>query len=314
MKHFPRLSVRNARGVVALAVSALTAPTLLASSASGAMVDPPSGYSATRSAPPLVSIAGDIACGTNIPAYNDGYGTATQCHQRHTSKLIHRSDAVWTLGDHVYSTATTAQLKAAYKPTWGRMKTVTYPTPGDHDYGQIGGAGYFSYFGTPRYYSFKMRGWHVISLNSEINHAAGSGQVKWLKHDLASTTMNCIAAYWGTPRWTSGSKAPGDTSFGPFLRALYAARADLVLSGDTHNYERFAKQTPAGDRAAHGIREFVVGTGGRSLVGFPHVQRHSQARAEAFGVLRLRLRTHSYHWRFINETRAVLDSGSGRCN
>ncbi len=53
-------------------------------------------------------------------------------------------------------------------------------------------------------------------------------------------------AFWGATRWTSGIKSPGDPSFDPFWRALYAARVHLALGGDVHNYEPFAKQTPAG--------------------------------------------------------------------
>jgi acid phosphatase type 7 len=262
----------------------------------------------------LVSVAGDIACGTSVRAYNHGNGTATQCRQKYTSRLILGSDAVWTLGDHAYPTATLENLRTAYHPTWGRKKAVTYPTPGDHDYDDPG-RGYFRYFHRPAYYTFTMGDWRVFSLNSEIRHSARSPQTRWLQRRLAAPTgARCIAAFWSTPRWTSGEKAPGDASFTPFWRALYRARADLVLSGDTHNYERFAPRTPAGAVRASGIRQFVVGTGGRSLVGFPKIQRASQVRIKKFGVLRLRLRPGSYGWSFVNEARRSLDSGSRRCH
>jgi hypothetical protein len=214
----------------------------------------------------------------------------------------------------VYPTATLTQLNAAYAPTWGQFKSITNPTPGDHDYGKIGGRDYFTYFGKPAYYSFDYAGWHVISLNSEIDHSATSAQVAWLQSDLASTSAACIAAFWGEPRWTSSSKAPGNATFDPFWQALYAAKADLALSGDSHNYERFAKMDPAGTAVADGIREFVVGTGGRSLVGFPNKQPNSQARVKAFGVLQLTLNPGSYDWRFVDEFRNVRDSGSESCN
>jgi hypothetical protein len=263
---------------------------------------------------PVVSVAGDIACGTTIAAYNNGDGTATQCRQKYTAALLLGSDAVWTLGDHVYPTATTSELNTAYGSTWGQMKAVTYPTPGDHDYGKLGGSAYFSYFDRPPYYSFDIGDWHVISLNSEIDHSDSSTQLSWLVSDLASTSAQCVAAFWGTPRWTSGRRAPGDASLDPFWQALYAAHADIILSGDTHNYERFARQTPLGTRAADGIRQFVVGTGGRNLVGFPHVQSTSEVRKKAFGVLRLVLRPDAYDWQFVDQTWSILDSGSETCD
>ena len=46
---------------------------------------------------------------------------------------------------------------------------------------------------------------------------------------------------------------------------LLRAGADVVLGGHDHDYERFAPQTASGKLdTAHGIREFVVGTGGKS--------------------------------------------------
>ncbi|MGA9343809.1 MAG: hypothetical protein WBV37_01785 [Nocardioidaceae bacterium] len=195
------------------------------------------------------------------------------------------------------------------------MKAVTYPSVGDHDRKAIGDVGFLAYFGNPApYYSFDMGGWHVISLDSEIDHSAGSAQVAWLQQDLAASSASCVAAYWGEPRWTSGKKKASHPTFDPFWQVLYAAHADLVLSGDTHNYERFARLAPDGSAVADGIREFVVGTGGRSLVGFPNVLASSQVRKKSFGVLQLTLQDGSYGWQFIDESATVLDSGSETCN
>jgi acid phosphatase type 7 len=274
----------------------------------------PGEVAAVDSTVPVVSAAGDIVCGTKVAAYNNGDGTATQCRQRYTAALLAGSDAVWTLGDHVYPVATSLQFQAAYEPTWGQYKAITYPTPGDHDYGKIAGKGYFAYFGRPQYYSFDMAGWHVISLNSEIDHSETSDQVAWLRADLAATNATCVAAYWSTPRWTSSKKAPGDATFDPFWQALYSARADLVLAGDAHHYERFAKMTPDGTLMADGVRQLTVGTGGRSLEGFPSVQPTSEKRIKTFGVLQLALHETSYDWQFLDESRTVRDSGSDACH
>jgi hypothetical protein len=47
----------------------------------------------------------------------------------------------------------------------------------------------------------------------------------------------------------------------PLWKRLY--EVDLILSGYEHNYERFAPQDPYGEAGPqHGIREFVLGTGG----------------------------------------------------
>ncbi|MGI8692133.1 MAG: metallophosphoesterase family protein [Geodermatophilaceae bacterium] len=283
------------------------------SSATGGTPNPTSSAATLDRTAPVVSVAGDIACGTTVSGYNGGNGTATECRQKYTSNLILDSDAVWTLGDHTYPSTTTEQLNAAYQPTWGRKKSVTFPSPGDHDYRVSAGADYFAYFGRPPYYSFNIGGWHVISLNSEINQTTNSPQLAWLRADLAATRTRCIAAFWGEARWTSGSKG-NNASHDPFWQALYAHQVDLALVGDTHNYERFAKMSPSGSLAANGIRQFVVGTGGRSLDGFPNIQPNSQARHELFGVLQLTLYPQAYHWEFIDESRTVRDSGTTTCN
>ena len=265
-------------------------------------------------AEPVVAVAGDIACGTNQAAFNGGEGTATQCRQKHTSQLILGADHVFMLGDGQYPNGSLTQYRAAYDPTWGRKKTVTYPTPGDHEYKTAGAAGYFKYFQVPSYYSFDLGAWHWVSLNSEVDHGAASTQTTWLEQDLAATTQPCLGAFWATPAFSSGQHGNNPT-FRPFWEALYAERADLVLAGDDHDYERFAKQAPDGTAAADGIRQFVVGTGGRSLYNFETIQPHSQARAKLFGVLELRLGAGEYGWSFRPESAsAFTDSGSAACN
>src|SRR5215204_1766095 len=49
---------------------------------------------------------------------------------------------------------------------------------------------------------------------------------------------------------------------------LQRAGADVVLNAHSHNYQRWAPQTPTRARAPEGIREFVVGTGGASFFFF----------------------------------------------
>lgn len=91
------------------------------------------------------------------------------------------------LGDGQYPNGSLTQYRAAYDPTWGKKKSVTHPTPGDHEY-KTAGAGYFKYFEVPTYYSFDIGSWHWVSLNSEIDHGATSMQTRWLEADLAATT------------------------------------------------------------------------------------------------------------------------------
>ena len=202
------------------------------------------------------------------------------------------------------------------------MKSITSPVPGNHEYHTSGASGYYGYFGAlagdpaKGYYSFDVGPWHLIALNSEISHGASSTQVSWLKSDLAANTSMCTLAYWHKPRFSSGDHG-SDQSFQPFWDALYAANADVVLSGHDHYYERFAPQTPGGAAdAARGIRQFVVGTGGKgfytTFTSEPNSQVHN---SNTFGVLELTLRPAEYDWRFVPEAgKTFQDTGTGSCH
>ena len=98
---------------------------------------------------------------------------------------------------------------------------------------------------------------------------------------------------------------------------LYNARADVVLSGHSHDYERFAPQ----DNASHldnqrGITQFVVGTGGSFFTGFGTVKPNSQLRQNStFGVLQLTLHPSSFSWRFEPEAgKTWTDTGTRACH
>src|SRR5207245_11528878 len=99
---------------------------------------------------------------------------------------------------------------------------------------------------------------------------------------------------------------------------LYNANADIVLSGHDHDHERFAPQNPSGGAdSTRGIREFVVGTGGRSHYGFPgaFIANSEIHNDNTFGVLKLTLKPGGHAWRFIPEAgKSFTDSGSGTCH
>jgi hypothetical protein len=135
-----------------------------------------------------------------------------------------------------------------------------------------------------------------------------------LESDLAAHRNQCVLAYWHHPRFSSGAvgNSPG---VGAFWNALYAARADVVLNGHDHMYERFAQQAPSQAATNEGIREFVVGTGGESLFEKGTVQPNMQAFDNGhFGALFLTLHRGSYEWAFRATDGTLLDSGSTTCH
>ncbi len=232
---------------------------------------------------------------------------------------------VFTTGDNAYPNGTTADYRDCYGPTWGRHKARTIPVIGNHEYGTAGAAPYFAYFGaaagdpTKGYYSLDLGTWHVIVLNSNctlVSCAAGSAQDTWLRADLAAHPMTCTIALWHHPQFSSGYHG-ADASTRPFWDALYAAGADLILNGHEHDYERFAPQTPAGAAdPGFGIREIVVGTGGKTLRTFTTTAANSEVKdATSWGVLKLTLHASTYEYSFIPISgNTFTDTGVGSCH
>jgi hypothetical protein len=235
---------------------------------------------------------------------------------------------VVTLGDNVYDSGTATEYTNCYGPSWGRHKARTKPTPGNHEYSTANASGYYGYFGslagdpTKGYYSYNLGNWHIIVLNSNsdcvaISCAAGMAQEQWLRADLAANQTVCTLAYWHHPRFNSGAAHGNDLNVGPFWIALYDFNADVILNGHEHVYERFAPQSPtAVADNARGIRQFTVGTGGRSHYTFGTIQPNSEARnGNTYGVLKLTLHATSYDWQFVPVTGATFtDSGTGQCH
>ncbi len=289
-----------------------------------------------RAADPVIATAGDIACSSSSSNYNGGAGTADKCRQRYTSDLLVNAGlaAVLPLGDTQYESASLSGLNKSYHPSWGRVKSITRPAPGNHEYKTAGAAGYYDYFNgvgqasgpagdrTKGYYSFNVGTWHLIALNSTdhctiVPCGVGSAQETWLKADLAANADKyCTLAYWHDPRFNSGHDGNAD-EMAPLYQALYNADADVVLGGHAHDYERFAPQNPSGALDnTRGIRQFVVGTGGAFFTSVSTPKPNSQVRQNnTYGVLKLTLRPSGYDWQFVSESnKPFTDAGSGNCH
>jgi acid phosphatase type 7 len=244
-----------------------------------------------------------------------------------TAKLLDQiPGTVMAVGDLAYPDGSKENF-ICYDKTWGRAKSRTRPAAGNHEFHSSGATPYFDYFGAaagdPKtgYYSYELGTWHIIVLNSECKDVGGcetgSPQEKWLRVDLAAHPAACTLAYWHKPLFSSGGAHGNDPEIKPLWQDLYEAHADVVVNGHDHDYERFAPQTPDGAAdAARGIREFVVGTGGKNHRPFGPPKPNSEVRdATAFGVLKLTLKPNGYDWQFIPEAeKTFTDSGSGTCH
>lgn len=249
-----------------------------------------------------------------------------------TGRLIsHLPGTVAAVGDEAAPTGSLSEFNRCYAPTWGSFKARTKPALGNHEYGTGNANGYFDYFGARAhppngYYSYSLGSWHLVVLNSNCGFVPGgcgpgSPQLRWLRADLAAHRTRCTLAYWHHPRYSEGpdtAASPGEAlATQPFWAALVKASAEIVLTGHDHLYERFAPLDAAGKTdPKHGLREFVVGTGGRPH--YPAVTRIAGSEkviTDRWGVLRLRLSATGYRWQFLSApSGTTLDSGSGTCH
>lgn len=286
---------------------------------------------------PVIAVAGDIACDPGNSSFNGGNGSSNACRELYTSDLLVNANlaAVLTLGDTQYYCGGYPAFLQSYDPTWGRVKAITHPAVGNHEYLTSGGtgctsanagaAGYFQYFGAAAgqpgqgYYSFDIGTWHIISLNSNCGNAGGCGatspQGVWLANDLKTHQNFCTLAFWHIPLFSSGGRANNNSK--AFWQILYDNNADLILSAHDHIYERFAPQDPNGNLdLTRGIREFIVGTGGANHTSLATIAANSEVRnTDTFGVLELTLHPTSYDWQFVPEAgKTFTDSGSQACH
>jgi hypothetical protein len=290
-------------------------------------------FSLTNTDPTIVA-AGDIACTAGTTP------TATTCQQVATSNLAIslKPDYVLPLGDDQYELGSLSDFQSMYGPSWGRLNSISYPIPGNHEWGYIGtavqptgGVGYFTYFGDrshplspgctsncTSWYSYNIGSWHVVALDSQCAVVGGCNpgnpQYTWLQNDLKNNPASCTLVYWHIPLFSSSQDHQPD------MQAIYSLltskHVDVVLNGHAHFYERFAPQDASGTASSTAPAEFIVGSGGRSFFAIRATPAaNSQARiANTFGVLQMTLANGSYSWKFVPAAGGTAtDSGTASC-
>jgi predicted phosphodiesterase len=224
-------------------------------------------------------------------------------------RQIRRSGADWLLylGD-VYERGTASEFRRDYAPVYGRLASVTAPTPGNHDWPRHA-SGYDRYWArakhgkTPAYYAFRLAGWKLLSLNSEVAHGKGSRQLRWLRRQLRGPGT-CRLAFWHRPRFSAGLVHGDQGDVAPLWNAL-RGHARIVVNGHEHDMQRF--------RPRDGITELVSGAGGHGLYPLGHRQALAFGDDSHYGALRVVLRPGAASSAFVTARGRRLDSGRVRC-
>lgn len=258
--------------------------------------------------PPVLIGAGDI-------------GSCVSNRDSVTGRLLDSiAGVIFTTGDNDYSDATPPPAYGVcFEGAWGQHKARVRPAPGEDDLRNASLDDYFTYFGAAArpplgYYSYDLGTWHVVVLNT--SPTADPTQLDWLRDDLAAHPNLCTVAITHRPRFSSGNTG-SSTAQAAVFQALADADVELLLSGNDHDYERFAPQAPDQTPDPNGVVQIVVGTGGKShgRINVPVVANSLVQNDDTYGVLRLTLRATGYDWKFVPVPgRTFTDSGSASCH
>ena len=221
------------------------------------------------------------------------------------------------LGD-VYEKGTTTEFHNWYAPNafFGRFRSITNPTIGNHEYENGQAAAYFDYWdNVPHYYSVNTNGWHLISLDSNTafnQFAPGTPQYEWLVGDLSANTQACTLVYYHQPFYNIGEQ--GSTSQLAQIWSLLAQNGvDLVLNGHDHTYQRWQPLDGAGNPSPSGVTELLIGTSGHAVGTFPSSDNRVAASSMEFGALRLELNSAGASFQYMNTQGQTRDSGTVSC-
>ncbi len=241
-----------------------------------------------------VAAAGDVACppwahsgdrhGWNVPE-------EFKCRGRAIADLIDSRDPRLTIaaGDLIHGDNAKRSAYREFSHEWKPLRGEIMPTPGNHDRKQAADDnwnfdGYFSYWyskgltrsriGRPNrsWASYDVGTWHMVNLNSNcntVNCTLTGPQIRWLLRDLKKDRENpetkCLLAYMHHPRFSAGVARgrTGDRMLVSNLwEVLYRYRADILVTGHQHYYERYRPLNPGGMPDPTGITQYITGTGG----------------------------------------------------
>ena len=272
-----------------------------------------SGSTTTAASGVRIVAVGDIACADGDRT------TSTSCRQADTARLTRSLDPAYVLalGDLQYQSGSLAQFRSSYDESWGSLKPITRPLPGNHEYYTRGASGYYRYFGrsAPGYYAWNAGRWRIYNLNSNCDKISCATEVGWFRRDLERYPRKCTIVAMHHPRFSSGREHGNNPSVDRFWRVAYRHRVDIALAGHDHDYERFARLSPgAVVQPSRGIQSFVSGAGGKSLYHLGVRKKGSAVfKASVPGVLVLQLKRGSYTWKFRTVDGRTPDAGTRDC-
>ena len=233
-----------------------------------------------------------------------------------------------TLGDNAYRSGTAAGVRRLLRPDLGPAQGPHAPSGRQPRLRNSRSGRLLRLFrgggrraAAKGYYSYDLGAWHIVVLNSNCS----SGRRLWRRHPTGQWLRDGPGCPPGDlhPRLLAPSPVQlGDGARWERVDATGLASALRCRGGRGARRPRAqlrAVRAPGCHRPARpdrGIRQFVVGTGGKSLYEFGEALPASEVRnADAMGVLMLRLYATGYEWEFVPIARALFeDTGTWPCH
>ncbi len=299
-----------------------------------------------------VAAAGDISCPEDVTESHQGewnepgrYLAQMKCQGLPVADMIAAEDPLFTIaaGDLIQGQNPVASAYRDFERTWAPLGNTVMPTIGNHDLqrnpvGPRTSDGYFDYWEgegarpwkighrDEGWSSWDAGAWHMINLNSNchvVDCTLTGPQMRWLVNDLKedrrNTETKCTMAYLHHPLFSSGSPRgrSGDHMLvSNFWELLYRYRADVIVTGHQHFYERYLPQNPSGKYDPTGLTQFITGTGGAST--FNPEGKHkraainSAASIRSLGATIFNLGRTGFRWRFKTVTGQSRDIAQER--
>ena len=252
-----------------------------------------------------------------------GDGAAGRANDRLVSDLITSwNPNMFLYLSDVYENGTFTEFENNYGDGTNylsRLRSITNPAPGNHEYHTPGAAGYFDYWnGPPNYYEVTSGGWQIISLDSTSDFdqvTPGTEQFEWLRQRLQDPNP-CKLVFSHHPRFSMSRGESG--SLADLWTLMDESGVDVVLNGHDHNYQRWSPIGAGGSVDPDGPTQFVVGTGGKSVYKFAisdnRLAKGIDTAPDAYGALRMELNPEGLGYRYLNVAGRQLDGGSVACN
>lgn len=251
-----------------------------------------------------------------VAAVGDGAGGMPASYE--VADLIESWDPqmLLYLGD-IYNFGSYTEFINYYDPTFGRLKNVTNPVPGDHEGGRQF-QGYLDYWDSSQHYYTATAGyWRLFGLDSTERFAQtspGTNQFNWLQNQLNMyESTECTIAFMHSPRW--GMSSHDDYTYMDDLwRLLVSEGVDILITGHEHNYQRRIPLDADGNPDPNGMTQIVVGSGGHELTTFSAYDPRAASTIQGvYGALKLTLAEGQAEFQYIDTAGNILDSGTIPC-